>query len=370
VELSDARCSETKAKAADRKLRKQKKETIMTLTRKNLLQTAIGVVVLSAASTTINAQCVSGLGASSNQLGTQNWGGAPAMDFTTYINPLGLNGGLTPLPKFTSLGSDGGRVYAINGTSVSQLVVSLSLVGIPTLAYSELPYLSSRLLKIIAGGNGSVWVNTADGNIINIDAFQNGYPAGVQVGAAVGAAFDGMNIWFSTSTGKLQKVQAPYATSAGTFADSINFGSSPLGPVAFDGQYIWVGSGSNIIQFDPTTNKTVSTVPTGGPIASILFDGVYLWIGDGEKAALIKYDPVAHQVINDITPGGSGFDSIIFDGKNVLAFSSGATAPVGLRACDARAVNPYILPGRPAQAVFDGYRTWITYAGSNMVSIR
>jgi DNA-binding beta-propeller fold protein YncE len=97
-----------------------------------------------------------------------------------------------------------------------------------------------------------------------------------------------------------------------------SIGDSGLQNIAFDGEYMWVGSiVATLSKIDIKTNTEVATLTLAGPPVALAFDGVYLWVGLLGVNQCLKVDVKTNTVVATVTTNGTNHNGAAFDGKHI-----------------------------------------------------
>ncbi len=338
--------------------------------------TAVAVSIALTSAPALHGQCVSGLGVTPVQAGTQNFGlTSISQDFTTMVSASTADAAPpVSVPAFTKAIVSGTGVWALPVTAPGyeyDPIYRLTLQPTQNPGAYEIMYqtqgfnLPPTAVTDLFSAGGTAWA-ISNGQIYNIAAAKGTGAAASFKGRIEGATSDGTYAWFSTSLGSLVKINL----ATGTYAGTVTISDAALGSMSFNGDHLWVAQGQNLLEVDPQSGTNLGPVQFGGSISSVIFDGVYLWIGNGEKAGLQKYDIHGLGFAGDLTPGGSGYGALTFDGAAISAYSFSSPVVTKVRACDMHQYPSTSLPAAPISAVFDGMHTWAFYANKGMISIR
>jgi hypothetical protein len=320
---------------------------------RTLLAAAASVSIAFTATQTLDAQCVSGMGATPAQFASQNFSGPSgvAIVVTSLWNSVL---GRTPLSNVTDIAINQGQVYIamngqVRGAQFTNRALETGGAGSPGNSQSKNLFVAGIVWGENPGNFLYPWGITPDSmNAIPMT------PIPMNGATVAGATFDGTYAWFTTNKGQLRKVQPPPQDGQPVDLGNIKISSNPLGAILFDGRWLWIGEGSNLLQFDPTTSQLVSTTEVGITAGSLTFDGVYLWISGSSTRSLQKFDPVTLKIVSTAPLSGAAFTNVFFDGAVVTGYSSTNTYIHRFRACDGSMLPNSTAPIIPLKTAFDG----------------
>jgi hypothetical protein len=181
-----------------------------------------------------------------------------------------------------------------------------------------------------------------------------------------GLAFDGSNIWISSTTDNhVTRLLAADGSPNGIF-DS-GGGSQSL---AFDGENIWVANstGANTVTvLRASDGALVATYPiaTNG----IFFDGTSMWADgfSGSSVGLLKIRPSDGAVLLTV-PDSEAIFGFAFDGENVWVTHLNANNVVKVRASDGKVKGTFAVGSFPWGAAFDGNNIWVANVGDGTLT--
>jgi hypothetical protein len=197
----------------------------------------------------------------------------------------------------------------------------------------------------------NVITNEIEQNLIEID----GQPGGM--------VFDGMYMWI-TIPAINQIIKVDVINNFIVLRINIETNQNAI---AFDGNYIWVGSGVTIEKINSKTNEVEPnpiSIPVKISVSSIVFDGVHMWVSLQTKF-VYKINVNNDQVeVPPIQIGGGDPRSLAFDGAHVWVNVIGLSGPPSVFKIDVsndsvqRAID---LDNNPNAIAFDGRNIWVTH---------
>lgn len=130
----------------------------------------------------------------------------------------------------------------------------------------------------------------------------------------------------------------PARPSSGPGVSRLNVGITPS-RIAADGETVWVGGGTELVQIDARTRTIVgNSIPVQRPISGMAAAGGDLWITSGqEDGLLIRFDEESHEIVSQVQVGS---------GPGLVAVGEGAVWVLRQSAGVVVRVNPSTL-GRP-----------------------
>jgi len=193
---------------------------------------------------------------------------------------------------------------------------------------------------------------------------------------------DGTYLWITHPTGihpgtltRVLPSRDPYATRSSFQVTQVTVSSNlhtNLGPMAFDGQYVWVVapySGYNLFKIDSATGTLASQYVVSDLSApkAMVFDGYSIWISDLNKIArLSAFNGARTGTYTSGDPRG-----LVFDGAQVWTADRSSNAIVPIRACDGSSTMKSVTtPTYPEAVAYDGSHLWVVSPTSHTVSIR
>lgn len=171
-----------------------------------------------------------------------------------------------------------------------------------------------------------------------------------------------------TDPGSLYKIDPTQPAGGAVTTLSTGLGSDPYG-IAYDGQRIWTantGSSVSIISLNPTT---VNNITGFGNPRGILYDGSNIWITDFGDGTLKKLDS-SGTVVQSITVGLTP-QFPCFDGTNIWVPNTNSHTVSVIRASTGVVLATLSGNGlnEPRAAAFDGERIMVTNGMGNSVSL-
>jgi hypothetical protein len=266
-------------------------------------------------------------------------------------------------------------ISAATGSASSVPLVNPQQVAL--LKWYEANTSTSFNLPTIAVGaaydGANIWVAHYDGgNIVtmvraNDGAILGSFPTGSQ---PYGVAYDGANIWVANSNGgTVTKIRASDGAVLGTYPA----GSGPR-RLVFDGANIWVANwdDDSVTKLRASDGVMLGTYPVSGHPHGIAFDGKDIWVTNTDSNTVTKLKGTDGSLLGIYPLGGaSGPNSLAFDGTSIWA-ACGSNHAVKLRASDGAVMGVYSTgPGTPIGIVFDGVSMWVPHRHSaTIVKIR
>ena len=210
---------------------------------------------------------------------------------------------------------------------------------------------------------------------------QLSYSAGEQVilcPNCKGMAFDGLNIWTSSSNNEVYKFDLTreyseqitnLCANQGSMCHpnpkdpaivaTINVGANPQG-VEFDGERIWVANqdSDTVTVIATSDSSVVATMSVGDAPTKVLFDGQSIWVLNTGDETVTQIDSSTRSVVGTYNVGSSPTD-LSFDGSAIWIANSGDDNVTLLRHTDGSLVETISLAGSPRLLQFDGEGTWV-----------
>lgn len=346
------------------------------ITRKRALLLAAALVIITTASTRLNADTGTCGGASITLPFTDV---AAANVFFCSIAEAyfsGLTNGTTPstydpstnvpreqMAAFVSRTMDqsvkrAGRRAALDQFWTTQSATNLGLTTVgngPALVKFD-----GSDLWVANAGDGTVSrVKASDGRVLETWTGATG-AQGVLV--AAGKVF----ITGQSSPGKLYQID-PSQTAGAVTVVTASLGNSTIG-IAFDGQRIWtanLGGSVSIVTLNPLN---VTTVTTGfGGCTGLVFDGTNMWVTNNGDTSIKKLDSNGNILLS--VPVGSAPSHPAFDGTNIWV-PNGSSNSIGVVRATGGLAGTVLatLTGNglnsPTQIAFDGERMLVTNQSS------
>jgi hypothetical protein len=216
-------------------------------------------------------------------------------------------------------------------------------------------------------------------------------------------AADGENIWASTTSGTVVRVQTSTSTVLGTWTGvptpqgvivvagkvfvtggttpgvlylidpalppgaatntSAGVGDGAVG-ITFDGSNLWTANRSGSVTIiDPQSFATNTYFPGFNSPYGILYDGAYIWVTDFGAGTLLKLDSMAN-ILKTVVVGATP-ETPVFDGANIWVPSNAANSVTVVQASTGNVVATISADAtnklsNPNGASFDGERVLIT----------
>ncbi|SRR5579872_233230 len=270
--------------------------------------------------------------------------GAPVATVTSVLN-TGV--------FFSSLLYDGRNIWAAGNNSASAAVVRVNVAAVNSTAACSLvsgcscPSLGTGcagVTNVGAGATGmtfdgsNVWV--ANGNANNLSQIVANAPSPAATTVSFNTtctqplflAFDGASVWVPCR--KSNSVQLVKAVSPSQ--QTVLSGTASPSGLAYDGNNMWVSSSSGAVyEISPSGSSyavsSAYSVPGGGG-GGIAFDGKFLWVGDYSTAMVTKLllgGPISSgappnvTLVNTYSGGLANPESPAFDGGNIWFANSG-----------------------------------------------
>ena len=169
-------------------------------------------------------------------------------------------------------------------------------------------------------------------------------------------ASNGPSVWVATELGDLYKVR----TSDGVVEQLIDLGTSPLGQVLFDGNYIWVASwglGNGLTKIEPSDGTILGTSIVGKSPFGLAFDGENIWVTNNADDTVSKVRASDGQVLLTVPAGPSPW-GIVYDGEGLWVANSYARTLTHLRTSDGATLGVARAGDNPQLLTFDGRSVW------------
>jgi DNA-binding beta-propeller fold protein YncE len=233
---------------------------------------------------------------------------------------------------------------------------------------------------LVKSDGADVWVANYFGNTVSRVRASDGRLLETWTGATgaygVLVAMGKVFVTGGTNPGRLYEIDPTQSAGAVTTL-SAALGAAPIG-IAFDGQRIWTansaaGLGSvSIVTLNPL-NVTNVTTGFSQPFGAI-YDGTNIWVTDTGDNTLKKLDSGGNILMS--IPVGTSPELPAFDGTNIwvpnIQFSSNSVSVIratgGLAGTELATLTGNGLLG-PAQAAFDGERILVTNFSGGSVSL-
>jgi hypothetical protein len=178
--------------------------------------------------------------------------------------------------------------------------------------------------------------------------------------------FTGTNLIYQSSRGDVGTVQLSDGTITNSYTITIAAAPNPpVGPITYDGKYIWTSTPQKIIKTDLMTETvyTHSSLTTGG--SSLFADG-FLWVANGGGGNnLFKFNVGDGSLVATYSTGAANPRRLTFDGVHLWAINDNNII-TKTRTSDGALVGTFTSVGNPVGMVFDGYYIWT--CGSNGVT--
>jgi len=197
-------------------------------------------------------------------------------------------------------------------------------------------------------------------------------------------AFDGLNIWTSSSNNEVYKfdLTREYSEQANPCGDegsschpnpkdpaivaTINVGANPQG-VAFDGERIWVANqdSDTVTVIETSDSSVLATVSVGDTPTKLIFDGQSMWVLNTADETVTKIDASTRSIVGTYSVGSSPAD-LSFDGSAIWIANSGDDNVTLLRHTDGSLVETIALSGSPHFLQGDGEGTWVALKNDSL----
>jgi len=187
---------------------------------------------------------------------------------------------------------------------------SIAVIDPKTNAVSTTAPVGMRPAALVEG-YGSVWVaNLEDRTIARLDPrtgrIERTIPVAVQV---AGLASGGGGIWYTTSSGRLYRIEPSYDTTAQVAAlgrNDFRF-ARPQRPVAVAFGSVWVVDASgSVARVDPATGKVLARVPVGTDASAIVAGAGSVWVASPLDDTVSQIDPTNAVTTIRVGHGPSG----------------------------------------------------------------
>lgn len=231
---------------------------------------------------------------------------------------------------------------------------------------------NSAVGVLIALGKIFVTGNTSPGTLYQIDPTQ---PAGAvtTVTATLGAvsegiAFDGQRIWTANA---LASGSVSIVTLNPLTVTTVTTGFGQLYGILYDGANIWVtDAGNNALKELDSSGNTIVTVSVGSSPKFPAFDGTNIWVpnaGSSTVSVVRATGPLAGTVL--ATLSGNGLDTpsqVAFDGERILVTNINSGSVSLWKASDLTPIGTFSTGAStsPFGACSDGLNFWITFVDS------
>ena len=266
-------------------------------------------------------------------------------------------------------------VYTATFTPTSGITASMNAISVNSDAViGTFPDPGNAPVSLASDG-ANVWVaNTGDSTVVEFDP-TGAVVATYHVGIAVGLkaiAYDGTEMWITTKTDKVIKMNPLTTTGAGTtymLTAGRGFSGAMLGGIVSDGTNMWVANTGN----DSVTriNEAVGTItdyalPAGTMPNGIAFDGHNIWTADGD-GTITKINSSGGLILGTYTIGSDVIpESIAYDGTDMWTANNDNSVS---KITAAGEITTYAgTSPEPAGIAFDGTNMW-TANGDNSVSV-
>lgn len=345
-------------------------------TRKRALLLAAAMVIITAGSTSLNADTGTCGGASITLPFTDVPAGSVFFCSIAEAFFSGLTNGTTPTTYDPSTNVPREQMAAFVSRTMDQ---SVKRAGRRAALDQYWTTQTSNNLGLTTIGNGpalvkfdgsDLWVaNFADGTVSRVKASDGrvietwtGAGGALGVLVAMGKVF----VTGQSSPGKLYQIDPSQGVGAVTTVTS-SLGNSTIG-IAFDGQRIWtanLGGSVSIVTLNPLN---VNTVTTGfGGCTGLVYDGANIWVTNNGDSSIKKLDSNAN-IIMSVTVG-SAPSHPAFDGTNIWVPNGNSNTISVVRATGGLAGTVLAtLTGNglntPTQIAFDGERMLVTNQSS------
>ena len=329
-----------------------------------------GTVALANGGTGTTTGSITGTGALSFTAGGSNTNVNLAPNGTGTVDVASKR--ITSLATPTSGTDAATKAYVDTATGgiIVPIVVPRTPQQIATLAWYD-ANLNTPTITIVGAPVGlafdgtNIWTANFYGGVAKVrvsDGSVTSYNSITGVSNPWCVAFDGTYLWVTAGNGTVTKLNTADASVAG---GPYTVGSNPQG-VTFDGSHIWVANvGSNTVtELNASDGSLVGTYSAGTQPAGIAFDGTNIWVSNLGSSNVTKLNGSTGAVIGTYASGYSAH-TLAFDGSNIWVPDISSTQVLKLKASDGSAVGSYTIGSGSHAIVFDG--TFIWAAGSGYV---
>ena len=329
-----------------------------------------GTVALANGGTGTTTGSITGTGALSFTAGGSNTNVNLAPNGTGTVDVASKR--ITSLATPTSGTDAATKAYVDTATGgiIVPIVVPRTPQQIATLAWYD-ANLNTPTITIVGAPVGlafdgtNIWTANFYGGVAKVrvsDGSVTSYNSITGVSNPWCVAFDGTYLWVTAGNGTVTKLNTADASVAG---GPYTVGSNPQG-VTFDGSHIWVANvGSNTVtELNASDGSLVGTYSAGTQPAGIAFDGTNIWVSNLGSSNVTKLNGSTGAVIGTYASGYSAH-TLAFDGSNIWVPDISSTRVLKLKASDGSAVGSYTIGSGSHAIVFDG--TFIWAAGSGYV---
>jgi hypothetical protein len=213
-----------------------------------------------------------------------------------------------------------------------------------------------RILVVVPLLVGALLVLSAQAGVESFSAPE--YPWGL--------AFDGTNIWISsTNDDHVTRLLAADGSPNGTF-----YSGGASRSLAFDGENIWIANlalANTLTVLRASDGALVATYPIS--TYTILFDGMNIWAGglSGSSIGLLKIRPSDGTILLTVTIQPT-INGLAYDGQNIWATQYYTNKVVKVRASDGEVRGTFDVGPFPWGAAFDGANIWIANVGDGSLT--
>lgn len=228
---------------------------------------------------------------------------------------------------------------------------------------------------LVAMGKVFITGQSNPGKLFQLDPSQAPGPVTLvtPLGAnTIGIAFDGQRIWTAN-------LGAPGSVSIVTLnplsVSTVTAGFSGPTGLVYDGTNMWVTDGGDqMLKKLDANGNVVMSVSVGNAPAHPGFDGTNIWVPNGNSASVSvvrALGPLAGTVLATLT--GNGLNSptqAAFDGERILITNQSGGSVSLWRASDLTSIGTFSMGAGtgPLGACSDGLNFWITFGASNKLA--
>ena len=199
--------------------------------------------------------------------------------------------------------------------------------------------------------------------------------ATIPVTGVITMATDGTSIWLFTADGELMRIDP--LTNAIAASVSLAPATNAYQSLAGDGDGLWITDwdAATVLRFDPTTLLTTGSIDVGTKPKGVLITSAAVWIGNTRGGSVQRIDPTTNEIVSTISLGptgpsgpnwlASGFGSIWAGVPNI-----GSVFRINATTNAIEAEIPVVSPASPCGGLATtSTAVWITSCdGSNYVT--
>ena len=243
------------------------------------------------------------------------------------------------------------------------------------------PFIATDNNPVALANDGNyVWTaNLGDSTLTKIDPVTDTVVDTVDLGVDEGPtsmAFDGTTLWVQLSgPGILAEIDPQHDLLTEYYGVSFNDIQSASSVVAFDGEYLWVGtSGSpgTLVEIDPVNGAIITQVPVNYSPSHIAVDGGTLWLSDSVSCAISRFDIATLAVTDTIYFGDPAVictSDLAVGGGYLWATGQDSSSVWKIDTRTDAIVEEYLVGSTPTGVIFDGTDVWVANNASDSLSI-